>query len=127
MRGASANLIGMRLLLTLVCLLPLGVVPADPPAARCGAAPVEAEYVMLATASGRDPACRDADRSVWSSARPPGSVCRRARDCAPVCCACPVAGRSALASWCRDGACASPDQACCALLGTKTLSCGNRP
>ena len=30
-----------------------------------------------------------------------------------------------LTSWCKEGRCAPAGQACCALLGTPTLSCGN--
>jgi hypothetical protein len=114
----------MRTLIALALAVALDAPPVE--RARCDSAPVAAEYESLATAAARAPDCRDADHSFWSAPRPPGSPCARSIDCAPVCCACPAAGRSALTSWCRDHVCASPAQSCCALLGTPTLSCGNR-
>jgi len=92
----------------------------------CDGTPLVADYVSLATAAGKDASCSAADRSIWKAPKPAGATCKRSIDCAPVCCTCPTAGRSALTSWCRDGVCAEPAKACCALLGTPTLSCGNK-
>jgi hypothetical protein len=55
-----------------------------------------------------------------------GSTCTDPTQCRPTCCACSVAGRSALTSWCNYGVCASPADVCCALQGTPTNSCGTK-
>lgn len=100
--------------------------PFLPPMATCSSGSVVAEYASLGTSGGRDALCRDADKSVWTSRGGPGTPCKRSIDCQPACCACPTPGRAALTSWCKEGTCATFEQACCALLGTPTLSCGNR-
>lgn len=97
------------------------------PVAKCSSRPAAAEYVMLGTAGSSRPACQGVDGSPWAGAHGPGAPCNRSVDCQPVCCACGnAAGRNALTSLCLDGKCADPEQACCALLGTKTISCGHR-
>src|SRR5438874_25804 len=117
----------MRYLLPLALILGMGSSASsdpqpDPEPARCDSGPVAAEYNSVGTSGARDPSCRDASRALWKAPRPAGSKCKQSTDCAPVCCACPTSGRSALTSWCRDGVCTSPEPACCALLGTPTLS-----
>lgn len=53
----------------------------------------------------------------------PGDQCEHPVECAPVCCACAAPDRTALASYCVSGRCATADQVCCAVAGTVTNSC----
>ena len=107
--------------------LGLAAAPDSDALSRCNGEPVMvAEYSSIATSSGPGRSCRAARQTVpWKSGAL-GSPCSGPLDCAPTCCECSNAARSALTSWCDHGKCASPNAACCALAGTPTRSCGTR-
>jgi hypothetical protein len=86
-------------------------------------------YDETDTSSGQDGTCLGAVQSgaahgiLWQSS-PPGTACTDSLECAPTCCACTTAGRSVAASRCAAGKCAAPDDVCCAVAGTFSMSCG---
>src|SRR5262249_15332042 len=107
---------------------------ATPPRASSSAsAGAGAPRTCAGTKQNVDPLSRLATEAGGSACPPPpritgtkaaGEACGHPIESAPVCCACATAGRTALASYCRDGRCAPPDDVCCAVEGSVTRSCG---
>src|SRR5262249_50500108 len=56
-----------------------------------------------------------------------GEPCSHPIQCAPSCCACSDGATAVLTSLCLNGRCSPAMDACCALAGTKTRSCGQLP
>jgi hypothetical protein len=78
----------------------------------------------LATSGTRSPACAGARQLGWKAGAV-GSVCTSPLDCQPACCACQAGSDfTSLASACFNGKCTAPEEACCAVAGTPTRSCG---
>jgi hypothetical protein len=96
----------------------------QPPAAACPSTPIALPTKSGIATAGSSPGCAHAEDAFTWKTGTPGSACTDPLDCAPVCCPCSVPARSAVTSWCRNGTCAAPEDVCCALAGTPTISCG---
>ena len=84
-------------------------------------------YNSTATVNGSDGTCVGSIPASFSwKTGDPGTPCNGPLDCAPVCCACVGGASAAATSWCTPaGVCAIPVDACCALVGVFSNSCGN--
>jgi hypothetical protein len=137
-RWRQSWVVGVLALLACETRAPLSVAPrvdanvadtgSTPGALSCGGMPVNVPgKVGGFTAGSAQANCSDAAmRFQWRGA-PAGTPCTSGIDCTPACCACAAPSRQALTSWCLDGRCATPEEACCALAGTPTQSCGAEP
>ena len=109
----------------------VAIPPTSPSPVACGGAKENVDPLWrLATAATRDPAGPPGSRTCMSGSRlrgikAPGAPCEHPNECAPVCCACSEPGRSADASYCRGGKCATVDEVCCAVAGSVTQSCSS--
>jgi hypothetical protein len=127
-------LAGVLALLACEARPPLSVgAPVDagttPQALACASAPISVPGKVGGYTFGTsDPTCAAVMNKVQWKGAAAGAPCTSGLDCTPACCACPApSSRTALTSWCLDGQCATPQEACCVLAGTPTNSCGTEP